>query len=129
MDHALSRDPVRTTRLPWRSTTTQMVSSAIDVSGPFLDDLELLKECHDPLLGVALVDDDLADLAYRCRRGDFSGIGHLDLPAPSSAAMRAVTIRTGALGRLELITWRPGHDSITAAARALYAGAEAPFSR
>ena len=36
--------------------------------------------------------------------------------------MRAVTMRTGALGRLELITQIPGHDSIAAAARALYGG-------
>ena len=52
----------------------------------------------------------------------FSGIGHLDLPAPPSPAMRAVTMRTGALGRLELITRIPGHDSIAAAARVLYNG-------
>jgi DNA-binding transcriptional LysR family regulator len=31
-------------------------------------------------------------------------------------------MRTGALGRLELITQIPGHDSIAAAARALYGG-------
>jgi DNA-binding transcriptional LysR family regulator len=36
--------------------------------------------------------------------------------------MRAVTMRTGALGRLELITRIPGHDSIAAAARALSGG-------
>jgi hypothetical protein len=51
---------------------------------------------------------------------DFSGIGHLDLPAPPSPAMRAVTMRTGALRRLELMTRIPGHASIAAAARALY---------
>jgi hypothetical protein len=45
----------------------------------------------------------------------FSGIGHLNLPAPLSPAMRAVTMRKGALGRLELITRIPGHDSIAAA--------------
>lgn len=56
------------------------------------------------------------------RHSDFSGIGHLDLPAPPSPAMRAVTMRTGALGRLELITQVPGHDSLAAAARALYGG-------
>ena len=56
------------------------------------------------------------------RHSDFSGIGHLDLPAPPSPAMRAVTMRTGALGRLELITQILGHDSIAAAARALYGG-------
>lgn len=56
------------------------------------------------------------------RHSDFSGIGHLDLPAPPTPAMRAVTMRTGALGRLELITRIPGHDSIAAAARALYGG-------
>jgi hypothetical protein len=56
------------------------------------------------------------------RHSDFSGIGHLDLPAPPSPAMRAVTMRTGALSRLELITQIPGHDSIAAAARALYGG-------
>jgi hypothetical protein len=56
------------------------------------------------------------------RHSDFSGIGHLDLAAPPSPAMRAVTMRTGALGRLELITQIPGHDSIAAAARALYGG-------
>lgn len=52
----------------------------------------------------------------------FSGIGHLDLPAPLSPAMRAVTMRKGALSRLELITQIPGHDSIAAAARAIYGG-------
>jgi hypothetical protein len=52
----------------------------------------------------------------------FSGIGHLDLPAPPSPAMRAVTMRKEALGRLELITCIPGHDSIAAAARVLYDG-------
>lgn len=36
--------------------------------------------------------------------------------------MRAVTMRTGALSRLELITRIPGHDSIAAAARAFYGG-------
>ena len=56
------------------------------------------------------------------RHGDFSGIGHLDLPAPPSPSMRAVTMRKGALGRLELITRIPGHDSIAAAARTLYGG-------
>jgi hypothetical protein len=56
------------------------------------------------------------------RHSDFSGIGHLDLPAPPSPAMRAVTMRTGALGRLELITRILGHDSFAAAARALYGG-------
>jgi hypothetical protein len=56
------------------------------------------------------------------RHSDFSGIGHLDLPAPPPPAIRAVTMRTGALGRLELITQIPGHDSIAAAARALYGG-------
>ena len=45
------------------------------------------------------------------RHSDFSGIGHLNLPAPPSPAMRAVTMRTGALGRLELITRIPGHRS------------------
>jgi DNA-binding transcriptional LysR family regulator len=38
------------------------------------------------------------------------------------AATRVVTMRAGALGRLELITRIPGHDSIAAAARALYGG-------
>jgi hypothetical protein len=33
------------------------------------------------------------------RHSDFSGIGHLNLPAPPSPAMRAVTMRTGALSR------------------------------
>jgi hypothetical protein len=56
------------------------------------------------------------------RHSDFSGIGHLDLPAPPSPAMRAVTMRTGALSRLQLITQIPGHASIAAAARALYDG-------
>ena len=56
------------------------------------------------------------------RHSDFSGIGHLDLPAPPSPAMRAVTMRTGALSRLELITQIPGHDSIAAEARTLYGG-------
>jgi hypothetical protein len=56
------------------------------------------------------------------RHSDFSGIGHLNLPAPPSPAMRAVTMRTGALSRLELITRIPGHDSIAAAARFLYDG-------
>jgi DNA-binding transcriptional LysR family regulator len=36
--------------------------------------------------------------------------------------MCAVTMRTGALTRLELITRIPGHDSLAAAARALYGG-------
>jgi hypothetical protein len=63
------------------------------------------------------------------RRGDFSGIGHLDLPAPPSPAMRAVTMRTGALSRLELITRIPGHDSIAAAARPSTAAETAPCSR
>lgn len=56
------------------------------------------------------------------RRGDFSGIGHLDLPALPSPAMRAATMRTGALGRLELIIRICGHDSVAAAARAFYGG-------
>lgn len=56
------------------------------------------------------------------RHSDFGGIGHLNLPAPSSPAMRAVIMRTGALGRLELITRIPGHDSLAAAARVLYGG-------
>jgi hypothetical protein len=56
------------------------------------------------------------------RHSEFSGIGHLNLPAPPSPAMRAVTMRTGAISRLELITQIPGHDSIAAAARALYGG-------
>jgi hypothetical protein len=55
------------------------------------------------------------------RHGDFSGIGHLDLPGPPSPAMRAVTMRTGALG-LELIARIPGYDSLAAAACALYGG-------
>lgn len=52
----------------------------------------------------------------------FSGIGHLDLPAPPSPAIRAVTMRKGALGRLELITQIPGYDSIAAAASVVYDG-------
>lgn len=52
----------------------------------------------------------------------FSGIGHLDLPAPPSPAMRAVTMRKGAMRRLELITQIIGYDSIAAAARVLYDG-------
>ncbi len=52
----------------------------------------------------------------------FSGIGQLNLLAPPSPAMRAVTMRKGALGRLELITQIPGHDSIAAAARVFYDG-------
>ncbi len=52
----------------------------------------------------------------------FSGIGQLELPTPPSPAMRAVTMRKGALGRLELITRIPGHDTIAAAARILYDG-------
>jgi hypothetical protein len=63
------------------------------------------------------------------RRGDFSGIGHLDLPVPPSPAMRAVTMRTGALGRLELITQVPGHDSLAAAGRALYGGRHGAFQQ
>ena len=54
----------------------------------------------------------------------FSEIGHLDLPCPPSPAMRAVTMRKGALGRLELITQIPGHASLAAAARAIYCGRE-----
>jgi hypothetical protein len=61
------------------------------------------------------------DLPIR-HHSQFSGIGHLNLPAPLSPAMRAVTMRKGALGRLELITQIPGHDSIAAAARVLYDG-------
>jgi hypothetical protein len=61
------------------------------------------------------------DLPIR-RHGDFSGIGRLDLPAPPSPALRAVTMRTGALGRLEMITRMPGRDSLAAAARMLYGG-------
>ena len=56
------------------------------------------------------------------RRSQFSGIGDLNLPVPPSPAMRAVTMRTGALDRLELITQIPGHASIAAAARAIYGG-------
>jgi hypothetical protein len=56
------------------------------------------------------------------RHSDFSGIGHLNLPAPPSPAMRAVTMRTGALGQLELITQISGYASIAAAARAIYGG-------
>lgn len=56
------------------------------------------------------------------RHSDFSGIGHLNLPAPPSPAVRAVTMRTCAPARLELITRIPGHASIAAAARALYGG-------
>jgi hypothetical protein len=52
----------------------------------------------------------------------FSGIGHLDLPVPPSPAMRAVTMRKGALRRLELITQIPGYASIAAASRVLYDG-------
>ena len=52
----------------------------------------------------------------------FSGIGHLDLPVPPSPAIRAVTMRKGALGWLELITRIPDHDNIAAAARVLYDG-------
>jgi DNA-binding transcriptional LysR family regulator len=63
------------------------------------------------------------------RHSDFSGIGHLDLPAPPSPAMRAVTMRTGALGRLELITQVPGHDSLAAAARVLYGGRQGAFQQ
>ena len=53
---------------------------------------------------------------------EYSGIGDLDLPAPPSPAMRAVTMRTGALNRLALITRVPGHASLAAAARAIYSG-------
>jgi hypothetical protein len=38
------------------------------------------------------------------RHGDFSGIGHFDLPALPCLAMRGLPCRTGALGRLALIT-------------------------
>jgi hypothetical protein len=48
---------------------------------------------------------------------EYSGIGHLDLPAPPSPAMRAVTMRTGALNRLALITQIPGHASLQQPAR------------
>ena len=54
----------------------------------------------------------------------FSGIGHLDLPALLSPTMRAVTLRKGALRRLELITQIPCYASIAAAARAFYDGRE-----
>jgi DNA-binding transcriptional LysR family regulator len=43
--------------------------------------------------------------------------------------MRAVTMRTGALGRLELITKIPGHDSLAAAARALYGRRSGAFQQ
>jgi hypothetical protein len=56
------------------------------------------------------------------QHSQFSGIGHLNLPALPSPAMRAVAMRKGALGRLELITRIPGHDNIAAAARVLYDG-------
>jgi hypothetical protein len=62
----------------------------------------------------------LAGRSPASRRGQRAR--NLDLPAPPSSAMRAVTMRTGALGRLELITQIPGYDSIAAAARALYGG-------
>ena len=61
------------------------------------------------------------------RHSQFSGIGHLDLPAPPSPAIRAVTMRKGALSRLELITRIPGHDSIAAAARVFYDGRASPL--
>jgi hypothetical protein len=61
------------------------------------------------------------DLPIRGHR-DYSGIGHLTLPSPPSPALRAVTMRSGALTRLELITRIPGHDSIAAAASVLYDG-------
>ncbi|GAA4617268.1 TniQ family protein [Actinoallomurus liliacearum] len=53
---------------------------------------------------------------------EYSGIGHLDLPAPPSPAMHAVTMRTGALNRLAFIIQIPGHASLAAAARAIYDG-------
>jgi hypothetical protein len=45
-----------------------------------------------------------------------------ELPMPPSPAMRAVTMRKGALRRLELITRIPGYDISAAAARILYDG-------
>ena len=41
------------------------------------------------------------------RHGDFSGIGHFDLPALPCLAMRGLPCRTGALDRLALITQVP----------------------
>ncbi len=52
----------------------------------------------------------------------YSGIGHLNLPSPPSPAIRAVTMRSGALRRLALITQIPGHTGIAAAARDIYDG-------
>jgi hypothetical protein len=51
-------------------------------------------------------------------------IDQLDLPQPPSPAMRAVTMRQGTLNlsRVTVITQIPGHDSIAAAARAIYGG-------
>jgi hypothetical protein len=63
------------------------------------------------------------------RHSDFSGIGHLDLPAPPSPAMRAVTMRTGALSRLELITRIPGTTASPPRRVLSTAGAAAPCSR
>jgi hypothetical protein len=41
------------------------------------------------------------------RHGDFSGIGHFDLPALPCLAMRGLPCRTGALDRLALVTQVP----------------------
>jgi len=61
------------------------------------------------------------DLPIRGHRHHPS-VGHLDLPEPPSPAMRAITMRQGTLSRLTVITQIPGHDSIAAAARAIYGG-------
>lgn len=58
----------------------------------------------------------------RIAAGRYNAIGHLDLPGPLSAAMRAVVMTPFALDRLRVITQVPGHATVAAAARAFYGG-------
>ena len=58
----------------------------------------------------------------RIASGRYNAIGHLDLPRPLSAAMRAVVMTPFALDRLRVITQIPGHETVAAAARAFYNG-------
>lgn len=54
--------------------------------------------------------------------GRYNAIGHLEIPRPLSAAMRAVVMTPFALDRLRVITQIPGHETVAAAARIFYNG-------
>lgn len=69
------------------------------------------KYIHQKLLAFAL--------PVRAWR-DFDGLADLNLPAPPSPAIQAVTTGPGALERLHMITALPGYHSIAAAANDLY---------